>query len=138
MPSLNLIPAKENSKISSIDEKNYHADKRESSSNVSSEISEKSDKKKQNPDENPIAVNDEYEDEFDVNQEGTGIHLPGYFRPNKYTQSLFEPKNFPTSVLLSDSIPIKPNDKPDYLHIRDTLENRALDWFNFINKKSSI
>ena len=73
---------------------------------------------------------EEYESDFEVNQEGTGIHLPGFYGPIQQNSSKKnEPKKMPGSVLLSNSSELRRSKEgPNYLHIRDALENRALDW----------
>ena len=71
---------------------------------------------------------DDKEPGFDVNQEGSGIHLPGYKRPDNYIDS--NEAKFPPNISPSANINFNQlsNETSDFARARDVLENRALGW----------
>ena len=117
MPSVNINP---NEKIES-----------ESTSTVSSS----SHQSKQNKIENMRnEENNEDSDGFDVNQQGTGIHLPGYIKPNSNNNNFDRNAMInPNSNLINDkNINQLSNETNQLAKTRDFLENKTFNWLLFL------
>lgn len=114
MPSVNINPNEQT--------------ETESTSTISS-----SHNSKKNTIENRNEENNEESDGFDINQSGTGIHLPGHIRPNSNASNLN--RNYminPSSNLINEQLINQLSNETNQLaKTRDILENKTFSWLLF-------